>query len=512
MLDVLRELASEGPVLLAVDGVQWLDAESAEVLAFVVRRAGGLDLRVVAAERVADGERPEGVCPPGTAVLRVPPLSYDEVARIVRADLPPDVLRALQETAAGNPSYARELQHSPLLGPVLDVPRHLRTRLLAGMPEDIRRTLLVASAADRPTLTVLRAAGLDDPARALAAADADGVVRFAHPVVRAAVYSDASVRERREAHALLAGAVADPVERARHLAHARPYEDEDTARTLEAAAEYARGRGEPGAAFELARLAARRTPVEHARAERLLAAAGYACDAGRQEEAGEAAGAVLAGSGDARQRVRARVVLLRNAGQALEGARDLIAEGLRDAAGDAEAEGWLHHWAAVRGLLCGGVDRGGPARAPGRRPRRHGHPDRGAGHARPGAVAGRGAGRGRGRAGGGARADGRSRERPGRLGADPDAGGPRAGLGPGRRGPRAGHRAPRGDRRRRRRRGGDGHPGRADPHPGARRRLPRGPGDRRALRGGRGHGARAVRAGPRGDRGRHRRRGPPARR
>ncbi|MEX3104221.1 hypothetical protein [Streptomyces sp. ST1020] len=51
--------------------------------------------------------------------------------------------------------------------------------------------------------------------------------------------------------------------------------------------------------------------------------------------------------------MRARVVLLRNAGQALEGARDLIAEGLRDAAGDAEAEGWLHHWAAVRGLLCG---------------------------------------------------------------------------------------------------------------------------------------------------------------
>ncbi|WP_234330564.1 helix-turn-helix transcriptional regulator [Streptomyces acidiscabies] len=351
VLEVLRGLA--GPVLLVVDGVQWLDAESAEVLAFVVRRVGGLDLRVVAAERVADGERPEGVCPPGTAVLRVPPLSYDEVARIVRADLPPDVLRALQETAAGNPSYALELQHSPLLGPVLDVPRHLRTRLLVGMPEGVRRTLLVASAAERPSLTVLRAAGLDDPACGLAAVGGDGVVRFAHPVVRAAVYADASAGERREAHALLAGAVGDLVERARHLAYARPYEDEDTARTLESAAEHARGRGEPDAAFELARLAARRTPGEHARAERLLAAAGYACDAGRQEEAGEAAEAVLAGSGHARQRVRARVVLLRNAGQALEGAHELIAEGLRDAAGDAEAEGWLHYWAAVRGLLCG---------------------------------------------------------------------------------------------------------------------------------------------------------------
>ncbi|CAM5693461.1 hypothetical protein SGRIM119S_08559 [Streptomyces griseorubiginosus] len=49
----------------------------------------------------------------------------------------------------------------------------------------------------------------------------------------------------------------------------------------------------------------------------LAAGAEYACDAGRIEEAGEAAGAVLTESDSAHRRVRARLILLRNAGQAL---------------------------------------------------------------------------------------------------------------------------------------------------------------------------------------------------
>ncbi|MFI6405664.1 AAA family ATPase [Streptomyces sp. NPDC050548] len=375
VLDVLRTLAATGPVLLVLDGLQWLDEQTAEVLAFVVRRVEGLDVRVVAAERVADGEQPERprCCPPGTVELPVPPLTDDEVARLLPADLPPAVLRAVQDTAAGNPWYALELERAAPrdaaavgLGRTLPVPHRLRTLLLEGvhtLPENTRHTLLVTSAAARPTLTLLRAAGFDDPAAdlaeteqiGLATADAHGTVRFRHPLLRAAVYADAPEYGRRQAHALLAAAVTDPVERARHLALAHPYEDETTARTLLAAAESARRDGDPDAAFELAGLAALRTPrdrpAEHA--DRLLAAAEYACDAGQLEEAGQAAETVLAGSGSARQRVRARLVLLRNAGQALHGTHALIEEGLRDAAGDPEAEAWLHHWAAVRGLLCG---------------------------------------------------------------------------------------------------------------------------------------------------------------
>ncbi|MGY1496044.1 ATP-binding protein [Streptomyces sp. QTS52] len=382
VLEILRVLAAVGPVLLVVDGLQWLDEPTAEVLAFAVRRVAGLDIRMVAAERVADGEQPERLrrCPPDTLELPVPPLDDGEVAHLVRTvagtDLPPGVLRAVQDTAAGNPSYALELARAaprdaaPLgLGRPLAVPRRLRDRLLEPMrslPPTARHTLLVSSAAAHPTLTLLRAAGLPDPAADLAeaerlgvaTADADGTVGFRHPLIRAAVHADAPEYGRREAHTLLAHAVTEPVERARHLALAHPHEDETTARTLMSAAETARRDGTPDAAFELAGLAALRTPADRPsdRADRLLAAAEYACDGGRLEEAGQAAGTVLAGSGSARQRARARVILLRNAGQALEGTRDLIGEGLRDAAGDPEAEAWLHYWAAVRGLLCGELE------------------------------------------------------------------------------------------------------------------------------------------------------------
>ncbi|SFF73300.1 helix-turn-helix transcriptional regulator [Streptomyces mirabilis] len=382
VLEVLRTLAATGPVLLVLDDLQWLDGPSAEVLAFAVRRVEGLDLRVVAAERVADGEQPERLrcCPPGTVELPVPPLADGEVAHLVRtgigADLPPAVLRAIQDAAAGNPWYAQELgrEATRARGPVgfgrtLPVPRRLRTLLLnqaRTLPATARRTLLVTSAAARPSLTLLRAAGLHDPAADLAeaervgvaTADADGTIRFRHPLIRAAVYADAPEYSRRQAHALLARSVTEPVEQARHLALAHPHEDETTARTLMSAAESARRHGAPDAAFELAELAVRRTPGDRCadRADRQLAAADYACDAGHLEEAGQAAETVLAESGSARQRVRARLILLRNAGQALEGAHDLIEEGLRDAEGDPEAEAWLHHWAAVRGLLCGELE------------------------------------------------------------------------------------------------------------------------------------------------------------
>ncbi|WP_269858849.1 helix-turn-helix transcriptional regulator [Streptomyces sp. RPT161] len=379
LLEVLRRLADAGGVLLVVDDLQWLDGPSAEVLAFAMRRLDGADVRMIAAERVPDGEQPERLrcCPPGTAELPVPPLPTSTVTRLLRAatgaDLPPPVLRAIQRTAAGNPLYALELARAVLRegapespdGP-LPVPRRLRTPLLdrfRTLPEPVRRTLLVCSAAARPTLTVLHAAGLAGAAAHLSAAerlgvagtDGSGAVRFRHPLIRAAVYADATAHARREAHAVLAAAVTEPVEQARHLALAHPHEDEATAATLLAAAASARRRGAPGAAAELAVLAARRTPADRPaeQAERWLAAADYACDAGQRAEADRAARIVLEGSDSPPQRVRARLVLLRNAGQALEGTGSLIEEGLHDAAQDPVLKARLYHWAALRGLLRG---------------------------------------------------------------------------------------------------------------------------------------------------------------
>ncbi len=379
LLEVVRGLADNGGVLLVVDDLQWLDGPSADALAFAMRRLDGADVRMVATERVTEGEQPERLrcCPPDTVELPVPALSTGSVTRLLRAatgaDLPPAVLRAIQRTAAGNPLYALELARAVLRegapdtpdGP-LPVPRRLRTPLLErfrNLPEPVRRTLLVCSAAARPTLTVLHAAGLTGAAAQLTAAerlgvaaiDGCGAVRFGHPLIRAAVYADATAHARREAHAALAAAVTEPVEQARHLALAHPHEDEATAATLLAAAASARRRGAPGAAAELAVLAARRTPADRPveQAERWLAAADYACDAGQRAEADRAARIVLEGSDSPRHRVRARLLLLRNAGQALEGTGPLIEDGLHDAAQDPALKARLYHWAALRGLLRG---------------------------------------------------------------------------------------------------------------------------------------------------------------
>ncbi|MDI5967100.1 helix-turn-helix transcriptional regulator [Streptantibioticus silvisoli] len=397
-LEVLRRLALRRPVLVVVDGLQWLDRPTADLLAFAVRRLAGTGVRVAAAERVADGGTPEGrpCCPPGTAEIALPPLGDDDVDRLLAGavpDLPDPARRAVRRTAAGNPLYALELARATLrdgtaappagareqwwehdgpdraFGARVAVPAALRGQLLAGVARlsaGDRQALLLCAAADRPALALLRAAGLHRPAARLAAAerlgvlvtDPSGAVRFRHPVLRAALYAEADGPQLRRAHAALAGAVAEPVERSRHLALAHPHEDEATADALTSAAEAERGRGAPDRAARLAALAARRTPADRTadRGERWIAAAEYARDAGLLGAAERIARGVLARSGSARQRVRARLVLLGTAGQALGGARELIADGLRDARGVPELEAWLHHWAAIRGLLAGELE------------------------------------------------------------------------------------------------------------------------------------------------------------
>jgi DNA-binding CsgD family transcriptional regulator len=380
VLDALRRLAGTTPVVLIVDGLQWLDEPSAEILAFAARRIDDADIRIVAAERVAEGERPRHTrcCPPDTEQWDVPPLADDDVARLLLASgaaLAPPVLRAVLRTAAGNPYYAMELGRCAPRdglpaesGGFLSVPATLRDLLLErvrALSVPALHALLVVSAAARPALPLLRAAGVADAAAALSEAERAGVlsvdaseaVHFVHPLLPAALYDDASGPERRRAHERLAAAAAEPVERARHLALARPHEDEATATALMAAAHAARGSGEPGTAAELAELAVRRTPVDRPadRDRRLLDVADFACDAGWWEESERAARDVLAGSGSGRCRVRARLMLLRTVGQALRDNGALIEDGLRDAEGAPELEAPLYHWAAVRDLLRGAL-------------------------------------------------------------------------------------------------------------------------------------------------------------
>ena len=123
---------------------------------------------------------------------------------------------------------------------------------LGSLPPATQDALAIAAALAHPTLELL-APLVDGPVEptlkpALDAhlVDVDaGRIRFTHPLRAVAARSRASPARRREIHARLAPLVADPEERARHLALAADGPDEAAAAALDDAAQRAVARGAP---------------------------------------------------------------------------------------------------------------------------------------------------------------------------------------------------------------------------------------------------------------------------
>jgi DNA-binding CsgD family transcriptional regulator/tetratricopeptide (TPR) repeat protein len=381
VLSALRALALQGPVLVVADDLQWLDPASAELLGFAARRLGDTPVRLLAAVRTSGQEydRHLRASPPDTLAVRLGPLTRAQAAALLAhrgyGGLSRSTVRDIHRTSGGNPLFALELGRAlaenptaPRPGEPLPVPTSLRALVLSRLDMlsvEARRTLLVASAGARPTAALLQAAGRTNAEAECAQAAELGLlatepegptVRFAHPLISAALYAEAPAHERRTAHAALSTAAPDPIERARHLALATTGTDPETAARLAEAAALARDRGAPSVAAQLGLLAARHTPAGGTPGpdERRLQAAEDAITAGEVDLARDIARDVLTRAAVPADRVRAWIIVIDTAGHTMTEVDAAFPQALADAGDDPRLLALVHYQLAWRALIVEG--------------------------------------------------------------------------------------------------------------------------------------------------------------
>ncbi|WP_438872432.1 ATP-binding protein [Paractinoplanes maris] len=333
-LNLLAEVAEEGPLLCLVDDAQWLDQASAQVLAFVARRVAAERLALVFALRSpVEGHVSRFT---GLPELRLNGLGRADARALlnsaVNGPLDVRVRHRIVDEARGNPLALLELPRSApparLAGgferpDVLSVPRRVERsfqRRSGSLPAETQRLLLLAAAEPTGDVALLWRAAAElgitreaaTPAEASGLLEIDKRVLFRHPLVRSAVYRAASPPDRRGAHGALAAATdpeLDPERRAWHRAQSLLDPDEEAAAELERSAGRARARGGSAAAAAFLQQASELTPEPANRARRALEAAHAKHEAGAFEAASELLAIAAAGPLAALQ--RARLELLR---------------------------------------------------------------------------------------------------------------------------------------------------------------------------------------------------------
>jgi DNA-binding CsgD family transcriptional regulator len=351
-LGLLQGLACDGPLVVAVDDVQWLDAPTEGVLTFALRRVSA---RALIACRTAGG-KPLGL--DHATQIAVDPLPAGELGALLHDRLGLDLARPrlleLHRACGGNPFYAlevgRALQRDRRSAGPLPVPESLGELLrlrLEALSAGAREAALLTAASTQPTWTLIERAaggtgGLAEAVRAgVLRLDGDRV-RFSHPLQASIAYGSAAPWERRSAHSRLAEAALDPDERAQQLSVAVEQPDERVAGELELAAGAAASRGAPETAARLAERAAELTPGgEEPRRRRLAAAAEHHIASGDPGRARAILDALIAAlpAGPERARLLWR---LADAVDDLAGSIRLCERALDEAGGDPALSAEIH--------------------------------------------------------------------------------------------------------------------------------------------------------------------------
>jgi DNA-binding CsgD family transcriptional regulator len=298
-------LVERTPALVAVDDAHWADHASIRFLSFVLPRIEDLPVLLVVALRPEEPSAAGGLSGlrSDAAARRwsLAPLSAEAVAGLVQAALGSDAQPAFcstcHEVSGGNPFLLGELitalEQEGVAGRASDAPlvrelglegvsraTLLRLARLQPAAAKLARTLAVlgdgGESRHAATLSGLDRQELDEAADALGRAgilEVGAPLRFVHPLVRNAIYSDVPAAERARAHRaaadLLAADRASPERVALQLLATEPQGDRDVVEILAEAARRSLERAAPESAIAYLRRALREPPPEARRLDLL---------------------------------------------------------------------------------------------------------------------------------------------------------------------------------------------------------------------------------------------------
>ncbi len=277
-LAVIRHLAREHPVLVAIDDVQWLDRSSDAVLGATLRRLTSEHVRVVATRRKQPGATVESSVERAISeiagAVEVGPLPLGALRHLIRSRvglaLARPALVRLHAMTGGNPYFAlevaRALAAQPSSPASLDeiIPADLRAllaRRLDALPEPTRRAvtaIAIGPDTTEPELSRVLEVADDELEGLLEPARREGLIsllrnslRLVHPLLASVARGDAAPSVRRDLHRRFATITSDPEATALHLADAAAGPDDAVAAALEEAAAAAGARGATMAALDL---------------------------------------------------------------------------------------------------------------------------------------------------------------------------------------------------------------------------------------------------------------------
>ena len=299
-------LASRGPLVIAVDDVQWCDTTSLRFLGYLSRRLEGLPVLLVATWRtgeqyVDDELLHELTVGPDAVTVQPAPLSAQGTAEVVRGRLDgaDDAFSsACFRTTSGNPLLLRQLLRALEAEGVRPDASHADTvraigsravssmvmmrfrRMPEGNREVARAIAVLGDGASLPMVAAMTGLSDDLTASAIASLARSEVLRpdyplgFVHPLVEAAVYDDLPLGEREMAHDRAAHVLAvtgsSPEKVAAHLLAVPPRGDSGVVGLLREAAQRAQARGSTDSATAYLRRALLEPPGPDERPDLLL--------------------------------------------------------------------------------------------------------------------------------------------------------------------------------------------------------------------------------------------------